>query len=86
MGPVVAKLMTVDITHTVTITKIITVVLANIPAPIKQTIKLRVFINEQYRKRHQLPSGSPCSIIYPVSKKKFMKNNKPKEISEKSLR
>lgn len=73
-SPVQRKLMMEDNKQTHTTAKIDTLVLANIVAPIKHTIKFNRLRMEQYRNRHHSPSRKvSCSLFdikYP--EKKFL--------------
>lgn len=59
LGDWMQKLMITESSDTQTMPNTTTLVLANMPAPIKHTIKLRTLRREQYRNRHHRPSGNP---------------------------
>jgi hypothetical protein len=63
------KLMITESREMQTMPNTTTLVLANMPAPIKHTIKLRTLRREQYKNRHHRPSGNPTlpsPIKYPA--------------------
>jgi hypothetical protein len=59
LGDWIQKLMITESREMQTMPNTATLVLANMPAPIKHTTKLMTLRREQYRNRHHRPSGNP---------------------------
>lgn len=81
LKPSTKKLINTDARHVQTTPKIMTLIFANMPAPIRHTKRLRTFKTEEYRKRHQLPSGNNPFINKP-KKRKLCQKHRILKISE----